>query len=57
MWQLGDKYREVLTLRFAAELSVAQIASVLGRTESSVKVLQHRGLMKLRGLMRDESDV
>lgn len=41
--QLPDDQREVLILRHVAGLSPQEIARVLGRTESSVHGLHHRG--------------
>jgi RNA polymerase sigma-70 factor (ECF subfamily) len=45
--QLSPDQREVLTLRFAGELSGPEIARVTGRTIGAVKALQHRGLAAL----------
>ena len=45
---LTRREQEVLALRYGADLSVQQSASVLGLTEGSVKTLTHRGLAKLR---------
>ncbi|MGH2689756.1 MAG: sigma-70 family RNA polymerase sigma factor [Actinomycetota bacterium] len=36
--------REVLLLRIIAELSLAEVAEVLGKTVGAVKALQHRGI-------------
>ena len=51
---LTDLQREVITLRFAGELSVAETAEVVGRKANAVKALQHAGLKKLRSLMDKE---
>jgi RNA polymerase sigma-70 factor (ECF subfamily) len=40
--------RAVLLLRILADLTVEQVAQVLGRSEGSVKALQRRGLRTLR---------
>jgi RNA polymerase sigma factor (sigma-70 family) len=40
--------RAVLLLRILADLTVDQVAQVLGRSEASVKALQRRGLRTLR---------
>jgi DNA-directed RNA polymerase specialized sigma24 family protein len=40
--------RAVLLLRILADLTVQQVAQVLGRSEASVKALQRRGLRALR---------
>jgi RNA polymerase sigma-70 factor (ECF subfamily) len=45
---LTDEQREVLLLRVAADLSVAEVARVTGRRPDAVRALQHRGLAALR---------
>ena len=45
---LSDGQREVISLRFAGGLSVAETARAMGRSEGAVKVLQHAALAKLR---------
>jgi RNA polymerase sigma-70 factor (ECF subfamily) len=51
MDDLTDLQREVITLRFAGGLSVAETASAVGRKENAVKALQHAGIRKLRQIM------
>jgi RNA polymerase sigma-70 factor (ECF subfamily) len=46
--ELDDKKRELLQLRFSAELSFAEIAAVLGRKEAAVKMSLYRVLDGLR---------
>lgn len=48
MDNLTDLQREVVTLRFAAGLSIAETAEAIGRKENAVKALQHAGIRKLR---------
>jgi len=45
--KLRDEQRQVIMLRFMADMSIQEVASTLGRTEGSVKALQHRGLQSL----------
>ena len=45
---LDDDQRELLQLRFSAELSFAEIAEVVGRNEAAVKMSLYRVLDKLR---------
>ncbi len=40
--------REVISLRFAGELSVAQVAKVMGKSQGAVKALQHSAVVALR---------
>ena len=44
MRSLPDDRRRALTLRFVDEMSTAEIAGVLGRSEGAVRVLIHRAL-------------
>jgi RNA polymerase sigma-70 factor (ECF subfamily) len=48
----GDR-RRALILRFVDEMSTAEIAGVLGRSEGAVRVLIHRAL---RSVARDLDD-
>lgn len=45
--RLTDDQRKVIQMRFMQEMSVQEVANVLGRTEGAVKALQHRGLQAL----------
>jgi RNA polymerase sigma-70 factor (ECF subfamily) len=52
--QRGDR-RRALVLRFVEEMSTAEIAGILGRSEGAVRVLIHRALRSVaRDLGRDE---
>ncbi|NJO84580.1 MAG: sigma-70 family RNA polymerase sigma factor [Blastochloris sp.] len=44
---LTNDQREVILMRFMADMSIHEVAEKLGRTEGSVKALQHRGLQAL----------
>ena len=48
---LPEAQREVIILRFASGLSVADTAKALGKNENNVKVLQHKGMLRLQVLM------
>ena len=48
---LPEAQREVIILRFASGLSVADTAKALGKNENNVKVLQHKGMQRLQILM------
>lgn len=50
---LTDDQREVVVLRFVADLSVADVADVTGRSEGAVKMLASRGLDALRAALGD----
>lgn len=46
--RLTADQRAVITLRFVDQFSLAETAQILGRTEGSVKLLQHRAIRTLR---------
>ncbi len=48
MSELTALQREVISLRFAAELSIAETAEAMGKKENAVKALQHAAIKKLR---------
>jgi RNA polymerase sigma factor (sigma-70 family) len=48
---LSDDQREVVVLRFVADLPLETVARITGRTTGAVKALQHRGLERLRILL------
>jgi RNA polymerase sigma-70 factor (ECF subfamily) len=45
---LSEDHREVLALRVIADLSVEQVAAIMGKTPGAVKQLQRRALCALR---------
>ena len=49
--QLAEAQREVIVLRFAAGLSIADTARALNKNENNVKVLQHKGMLRLQTIM------
>lgn len=54
MSALTDLQRQVLSLRFAADLSIAEVARVMNRKEGAVKALQFSALRALRRVWRRE---
>ena len=52
--RLSPAQRDVIALRFGAGLSVAETASVLRKTENNVKVLQHKAIARLQGMVAEE---
>jgi RNA polymerase sigma-70 factor, ECF subfamily len=49
--QLTTEQREVLWLRYVADMSVAETASVTQKTPEAVTAMSHRALVRLRGLL------
>jgi len=46
--KLTPAQQEVISLRFAGELSIAQVARIMGKSEGAVKALQHSAIVALR---------
>ncbi|MGN7471515.1 RNA polymerase sigma factor [Brevibacillus sp. SAFN-007a] len=55
LWQkvhtLTTDQRNVISLRYLADLRMNEIAEILGKTEASVKILHFRGIKKLQQMM------
>jgi len=49
--KLTGAQREVISLRFAGELSVAQVAGIMGKSEGAIKALQHSAIISLRKIL------
>ena len=49
--QLTSAQREVISLRFAGELTIAEVARVMGKSEGAIKALQHAAIISLRKIM------
>jgi RNA polymerase sigma-70 factor (ECF subfamily) len=51
---LPEAQREVIALRFAVGLSIAETAKALGKRENNVKALQHKAVAKLQKVLLPE---
>ena len=54
---LPEAQRRVISLRFAAGLTVAETARAMGKGEGNVKVIQHKAIAKLRGMLAQRPKV
>jgi len=54
--QLTEAQREVISLRFAGELPIAQVAKTMGKSQGAVKALQHSAIVALRKALRVTED-
>ena len=54
--RLTDEQREVVLLRFVADLPLEAVARVTGRKTGAVKALQHRALESLGRILRTAAD-
>ena len=54
--RLTKAQQQVISLRFAGELPIAQVARVMGKSEGAVKALQHSAIVALRKVMVAKDD-
>ena len=52
--RLTPAQRNVIALRFASELSIAEVSHVMGKSEGAIKALQHSAVLALRRIMKAE---
>lgn len=52
--QLPEDQQQVILLRFIEGFSYTEIAASLGKSEGAVRVIQHRALAKLRGMLEKD---
>jgi RNA polymerase sigma-70 factor (ECF subfamily) len=53
--ELPPDQAEVVTLRVVAGLDVARVAEIVGKRPGTVRVLAHRGLQRLAGLLAERT--
>jgi RNA polymerase sigma-70 factor, ECF subfamily len=54
--ELGGRDRELIALRYGADLRASQIAEIAGMTTNSVDVALHRALARLRAVIESQED-
>lgn len=54
--ELTDLQREVISLRFAGDLRIAEVARIMGKNEGAIKALQHSAITALRKKLKATSD-
>jgi RNA polymerase sigma-70 factor, ECF subfamily len=52
--RLTAAQQEVISLRFAGELSITEVAGVMGKSEGAIKALQHSAIAALRRVLAVE---
>ncbi|MBI2864655.1 MAG: sigma-70 family RNA polymerase sigma factor [Chloroflexi bacterium] len=52
--RLKPQQQQVIVMRFMEHFDYAEIASILGKSEGNVRVMQHRALSELRRLLSSE---
>jgi RNA polymerase sigma-70 factor (ECF subfamily) len=50
--KLTEEQAQVITLRFMENLSIAEVAEIMGKTEGAIKALQYRAVLALRRVMQ-----
>ncbi len=50
--KLTAAQQEVILLRFSGELPIAQVSSIMGKSQGAVKALQHSAIVALRKIMQ-----
>lgn len=54
--RLSPAQREVISLRFGSELSIAEVAKTLGKREGTIKALQYNAALALRKILSEKKD-
>lgn len=52
--KLTKAQREVISLRFASGLSIAEVAEIMGKSQGAIKALQHSAIVSLRKILAVE---
>lgn len=52
---LTEAQREVISLRFAGEMPIAQVAKIMGKSQGAIKALQHSAIASLRKMLLAEN--
>ena len=55
--KLTPAQREVISLRFAGDMAISEVAKVMGRTEGAIKALQHSAILALRKALAVEVEL
>jgi RNA polymerase sigma-70 factor (ECF subfamily) len=53
--RLTEAQREVISLRFASELPIAEVARIMNKSQGAVKALQHSAIATLRKALSTEA--
>jgi RNA polymerase sigma-70 factor (ECF subfamily) len=54
--KLTKLQQEVIALRFGADMPIAQVAKVMGKTEGAIKAMQHSAVAALRRIMVNQDE-
>ena len=51
---LRDDYQEIIQMRFMDQLSISEIAEVIGKTDNNTRVLVHRATKSLSEIFQNK---
>jgi RNA polymerase sigma-70 factor, ECF subfamily len=54
--KLTPAQQEVISLRFASEMSITEVAGIMHKSEGAIKALQHSAIAALRKILKPELD-
>jgi RNA polymerase sigma-70 factor (ECF subfamily) len=54
--KLKDEYREVIIMRYVDDLSVGEISEILQKSQNNIRVLLHRSIGALKGLLEEQDN-
>jgi RNA polymerase sigma-70 factor (ECF subfamily) len=54
--QLTPSQQQVLVLRFGEGMRIKQVGQLMGKSEGSIKLIQYRGLKRLRKILEQEKN-
>ncbi len=52
LMRLTDEQKQVITMKYIEEMSNEEISKILNKSEDAIRAIQHRGLKKLRILIK-----
>lgn len=52
--ELKDQYRQIIILKYINELSNEEIADILGKSQTALRILQFRALRQLKNILTDK---
>ena len=51
--KIDEKYKEILLMRYIEEMSIKEIGDILDKSQNHVSVMIHRGVEKLKKLLKE----
>jgi RNA polymerase sigma-70 factor (ECF subfamily) len=52
IYKLNPNYRDLLLLRYIEDMSYAEIAVILGKSEGSIRIMQFRAMKELKNILQ-----